>query len=235
MPFTSIDNNSFKNSTVFGVSVKSCPNGTITITNNQIKNTGTSSLSDGIICTDEVNSNVVITGNIIDQNPSNQVTTGIKVQNSNPGKMVLDIDMNIIKSKFTSISLTRVEGTVQNQQPIISNNSITINSPATSPGYYGIRAQFCKFVKIGDNNTINTTGIVVSSAYQQTLRGISVEQSTNSTVSKNIVNNMGAGIFCDGTDNNSWIACNQFNGCYNGVFFMASTNIGGQLPNSPPF
>lgn len=218
------------------ISLSTC-RGTININNNTIKESPPSPfpIYTAIGCKDISSSTTNINGNIIEDlyanNSANKITTGIYVQNPLLQQMNLTIQGNDIKNHRIGIGLISVSG-LSSTKPLVENNMITFansaNTFSANSKHVGIALQGCNNVRV-KLNTIKRNG-TVNAAMVQNLRGIYLKNSQNCTIgSGNFMFRMGSGIDAEGADNGSILACNDFERCWEGIHYSATT-IGHQTP-----
>lgn len=156
-----------------------------------------------------------------------------------------DVSLNTINNGRKGIWLVNANSTVLPtgyNSVNVKNNSISFNfahSPLSTSIVYGIHAERSKDVTI-DGNTLTYNNVVSGSAldpvagHDKNLIGIAVDQSTNTEVVANKLLRFGDGLYVAGACNNSRFGCNNFNRCFNGVYFLpgSGVNVPNQLINS---
>ncbi len=190
-----------------------------------------------INCTNVKNATVTITNNQLNEtqssSPSNFGYTGIYVANAlNFSPTMLTIHTNTIKRIRNGVWVLNVTGAKvrDNNISFYPNQIVSVQSPAI-----GIKMEAAHSSRV-HNNTISNTinGNPTSTLYDRML-GISITNCINDTVTKNTITKCGSGIFMKGSNNPSLIACNTLVRNYYGINFgysnavTTSVNISDQL------
>ncbi len=226
----------------YGVRVRNSLNTQITINSNSINNQGAAGYGfiTGIHVLECYGANVNINTNTILQSMAvpNQNGTGIRVELVTPG----DITANIVGNNIERAKIgIHVRNLVGKNKVFITNNTVKFqkqNAQFTST-HIGVHVEKCQTVKVRYNTVYKSSNLNPTSANQPFLIGVRITDSPLSIVSHNTLTKMGTGIYGWDLCNNSSLACNFLDRCFNGFFFSGSSgscNIGDQVVdqnNSP--
>ncbi|MEW6469640.1 MAG: PKD domain-containing protein [Bacteroidota bacterium] len=221
-----IQNNLFTDSRFYGIFVQNAPGKTMLINGNRFLQP-TIDFAGAISCTDVYNSSLTINNNNILQNSVNQNGTGIFVGNVASGPVMLTANFNNIQRTQTGIYLINISG----GNSLVFQNRVGFLKPVTAYTFIhaGIRIAGCDFLTVDENIISRGSGGNATQSMVTTLRGISVENSTNALISENILRFTGSGIYVDGACAPlTWLVCNELRGNWNGIFFN-NANINNQI------
>lgn len=204
---------------------------------NDIENNGIFNANGGIKCIEmQGTANTYIYNNSINTIgvPSGSFITGygISVNNASLSNTAnLTIKENYIYKPYAGIIMFNVKGA----QVELNQIAFTTDGTTASPKA-GIKVKGCAALDISDNiiNFPSSPPLVST-----TLRGIHMQDTPNSTVFRNYLNNMGAGIYMYGDCDVAKLECNEFHTCFNGFVFkdfaQTGATIGDQMPQLPGY
>lgn len=148
--------------------------------------------------------------------------TAINIINPVVGYASLNIAHNNI---YNSIFGVYLSGTVKAK---VMANQITPNTIGLTPVKYGIKAINCDKTEIGNNTVFGPTLPPIN---QWSIQGIALQDSPDSWVHNNNLNQMGEGVYSQYDCHVSSLECNTFYNCTKG-FSFGNADIGDQLPGT---
>ena len=184
----------------------------------------------GVVCYDMGSDTVAINENHITL--ANLANWGIYAGNPSTGASSTDTTL-IIFNNVIDIPKegTGIEVRGMDYWATVDSNEVNFTDTSYATGFYcGISIAECDSAVV-KYNTIRQTGVPVDTTLSSTLIGISVDDSPESYVYKNILINMGSGIYSTSSCNNSMFACNFLDTCAYGFNFDNAV-IGDQFPGA---
>ncbi|MGL5889865.1 MAG: T9SS type A sorting domain-containing protein, partial [Bacteroidia bacterium] len=160
-------------------------------------------------------------------NYSEQVGTGITVQNTSAAPVALTVLNNDTISRFAyGITLTNISNTAQ---ALVKSNRVLFAKPKTNYNvqlHYGIGLINCTQIKADSNRVQRITSGVWQSSDAATLatnlRGVYVTNSSGCIISQNTFTGLGEGVHANSTCPATFFVCNQFNQSYRACMFTGA-------------
>jgi hypothetical protein len=227
------EKNNLSDIRVYGIRIQRTGSRTINISDNRITNQAvTYAFNTAILLlecyngTANIHSNFILQTGSIASNYAAQTGVGIRVALATPGDMNLNIvDNRTISRVKTGIWVQNLTG---KYKVFITNNAVSFTKP--NAGYTfvhtGIKVQNCATVKVSNNEVMKGSGNPVV-AMRDNLRGVSMENSTTTTIAHNYFTRMGSGVYGWELCTGSAVVCDTFLTCYDGVFLTGGPATGG--------